>query len=173
MKKHLFIAMAAILCPVMLISCSSSSAKAKITVTEDDAEYLADVINFSHLGEKGNDFIQIVPGTYDVVSKDGLLSTTISLKIVEGKKYPSFKADEFSLYVTDVEDKYIKIENEKVEFKAEEKDAAYRALCNASIGQVIDVTFKYTATNADEINKILESIHSCEVELVIEEPDDY
>ena len=159
-------------CTVILTGCSSSP-KTTITVSEEDAEYLADVINFSHLGEKGNDFIQIVPGTYDVVSKDGLLSTTISLKIVEGKKYPSFKADEFSLYVTDVEDEYIKIENEKVEFKAEEKDAAYRALCNASIGQVIDVTFKYTAANADEINKILESIHSCEVELVIEEPDEY
>ena len=75
--------MAAIFSTAMFISCGSSGTKtnavAHITVSEEDAEYVTEVINLDNLGEKGNDFIQIVPGSYDVVSADGSLSTTIPL----------------------------------------------------------------------------------------------
>lgn len=171
MKKHLIHAMAAIISTAMFISCGPSS-KAKITITEDDAEYSVDVCNLSHLGEKGIDFLQIVPGSYNVVSKDGSLSTTIPLKIVEGKTYPSYSIEEFVLYVTDANEDYIRIDHNKVEFLAVEKENAYRSLCKASIGDVVNVTFKYTPANSKDLEEITALIVSCSIELSIEEPEE-
>lgn len=170
MKKHLIFAMTAIFCTAMLISCSSS--KAKITITEEDAEYSADVFNQTHWGESGNDFFQIVPGTYDVVSKKGSLTTTILLKIVEGKKYPSLIAEEFILNVINADDEVIEMNGNAVDFLAVDKDAKYRALCDASIGDVVTVTFTYTPANSKELEEIAASIVSCQIELSIDEPEE-
>jgi len=163
MKKNLFFAMAAIFCSIVLISCSST--KAKITISEDDAEYLAEVYG-------GDDFIQIVPGVYNVEEKKGSLLTTIPLKIVKGKKYPKYVVEEFSLYVTGDDDKFIKIDDKKVEFRATEKDAAYKALCEASIGDIVNVTFQYTPKNPKDLKEVATSIVSCEIDLSIEEPEE-
>lgn len=177
MKKHLILVVAAIFSAAMFISCGSSGTKtnavAHITVSEDDTEYLTEVINIEHLGEKGIDFIQIVPGTYAVASEESALLTTIPLQIVEGKKYPQYKPYTFSLFVTDAEENYIKANGEKVEFTAIEKDAAYKNLCNASIGEIVNVTFSYTPASPEELQQITAAITSCEIELSVEKPDEY
>lgn len=163
MKKNLFFAMATVFCAILLIGCSSS--KAKITVLEDDAEYLADVYG-------GDDFIQIVPGVYDVEEKMGSLFTTIPLKIVKGKRYPNYVVEEFSLYVTDSNDKQIWVDDKKVEFPAVDKDAAYQKICKASMGDVVMVTFKYTPADSKKLEEIAALITSCNIDLCIEEPDE-
>ena len=163
MKKNLFFAMAAVFCAILLIGCSSS--KAKITVPEDDAEYLADVYG-------GDDFIQIVPGVYDVEEKNGSLFTTIPLQIVKGKRYPNYVVEEFSLYVSDSNDKQIWVDDKKVEFPAVDKDAAYQKICKASMGDVVKVTFKYTPADSKKLEEILALITFCNIDLCIEESDE-
>ena len=163
MKKQFILVMAAIFSATMFISCGSST-KSKITVTEDD-EYLAEVYG-------GDDFIQIVPGVYDVKEKKGSLSTTIPLKILKGKRNPNSLVEEFSLYITDNKDKYIKVDDKKVEFLAIDKDASYKQLCKASIGDVVNVTFKYTPADSKVLKEITPLIASCEIDLSIDEPEE-
>lgn len=155
--------MAAVSCAILLIGCSSTTAK--ITVPEDDVKYLTEVYG-------GDEFIQIVPGVYNVEKKKGSLSATIPLKIVNGKRNPKYIVEEFSLYVTDNNDKYIKVDDKKVEFLAVEKDAAYQKICTASMGDVVNVTFVYTPTDSKKLKEIAALITSCEIELSIEEPDE-
>ena len=140
--------MAAVFCSILFISCSSTTAK--ITIPEEDVEYLTTVYG-------GDDFIEIVPGEYEVEKKKSALVTTIPLKIVKGKRHPNYVAEEFNLYVTGNDDKYIKTNDKEVEFWAVEKDAAYKKLCEASIGDVVPVTFKYSATDSKKINENFEA----------------
>lgn len=163
MKKHLILAMAAVFCSILLISCSSS--KAKITISEDDASYLLEVYG-------GDDFVQIVPGVYDVEEKKGSLSTTIPLKIVKGKKHPEYVVEEFNLYVTGEDEKIIRVDNRKVEFMAVDKDASYKQLSEASEGDIVNVTFQYTQADSKVLKEISPLIVSCEIDLSIEEPEE-
>lgn len=155
--------MAAVSCAILLIGCSSTTAK--ITVPEDDVKYLTEVYG-------GDEFIQIVPGVYNVEKKKGSLSATIPLKIVNGKRNPKYIVEEFCLYVTDNNDKYIKVDDKKVEFLAVDKDATYQKICKASMGDVVNVTFKYTPTDSKVLEEITPLIASCEIDLSIEEPDE-
>ena len=141
---------------------SSCSSKAQITVTEDDAEYLAEVYG-------GDDFIELVPGIYDVVEKKGTISTTIPLKITKGKRLPNCIVEEFILLLTNAEHKYIKIGENKVELSALNQDYVYAEICKAYVGDVVSVTFKYKPVNSKDLKEIMEAIASCEVELSIEE----
>lgn len=141
---------------------SSCSSKAQITVTEDDAEYLAEVYG-------GDDFIELVPGIYDVVEKKGTISTTIPLKITKGKRLPNCIVEEFILLLTNAEHKYIKIGENKVELSALNQDDVYAEICKADVGDVVSVTFQYKPVNSKDLKEIMEAIASCEVELSIEE----
>lgn len=163
MKKNLFLAMAAVFCASLLIGCSSTTAK--ITVPEDDIQYLTEVYG-------GDEFIQIVPGVYNVEKKKGSLSTTIPLKIVKGKRNPKYIVEYFCLYITDSNEKYIKVNDKKVEFPAVDKDDAYQKICKASMGDVVKVTFKYTPTDSKKLKEIAASISSCEIEMSIDEPEE-
>ena len=171
MKKHLILAMAAIFSTAMFFSCGPSP-KAKITITEDDAECLTDVVNLDKFGERNNDFIQMVPGVYDVVLEEGNLCTTIPLKIVEGTKHPTYIVESFILDIYGPDDKYVKINDEKVEFHAIDKQEVYKELCNSTIGDIVKVTFKYIPTNSEEMEEVAKLISSCEITLYIEEPDE-
>ena len=141
---------------------SSCSSKAQITVTEDDAEYLAEVYG-------GDDFIELIPGIYDVVEKKGTISTTIPLKITKGKRLPNCIVEEFILLLTNAEHKYIKIGENKVELSALNQDDVYAEICKADVGDVVSVTFQYKPVNSKDLKEIMEAIASCEVELSIEE----
>lgn len=159
MRKLFIFAVTVALSVGLLSSCSS---KAQITVTEDDAEYLADVYG-------GDDFIELVPGTYDVVEKKGTISTTIPLKVKKGERLTNCVVEEFILLLTNAEDKYIKIGEEKVELSALNKDKVYEELCKVDVGAVVPVTFQHKPANSNDLKEIMEAIASCEVELTIEE----
>ncbi len=159
MRKLFIFAVTVALSVGFLSSCSS---KAQITVTEDDAEYLAEVYG-------GDDFIELVPGTYDVVEKKGTISTTIPLKVKKGERITNCVVEEFILLLTNAEDKYIKIGDKKVELSALNKDKVYEELCKVEVGAVVPVTFQYKPANSKDLKEIMGAIASCEVELTIEE----
>ena len=159
MRKLFIFAVTVVLGLGFLSSCSS---KAQITVNEYDAEYLAEVYG-------GDDFIELVPGTYDVVEKKGAISTTIPLKITKGKRLPNCIVEEFILLLTNAEDKYIKIGENKVELSALNPNEVYAEICKADVGAEVPVTFQYKPVNSKDLKGIMEAIVSCEVELSIEE----
>ena len=164
MKKNLIFAFAAF-CSLSVLLTGCNSQQAKITITEDDAEYLADVYG-------GDDFFELVPGSYNVKAKKGKLFVTVPLKIVKGKRHPNYIVEELILSPTNAEDNYVKTGDKNVEFYACDKEAAYKNLCAASIGDVVNVDFQYTPADKKAMNEILTAIASCEVDLFIEEPDE-
>lgn len=161
--KNLFVVIAAFCSLTLMTGCNSK--QAKITIFEDDAENLVDVIG-------GDDFFEPVPGVYNVNEKKGTLSVTIPVKIKKGKRYPNYIVEELNLYPLDATDSFVRTNDKNVAFLACNKEAAYQSLCAASIGDVVNVDFQYTPTDKKTKNAVLEAIVSCEIDLSIEEPDE-
>ncbi len=161
MKKINLMAIMPIFALIILSGCSSS--KGKITITTDDARHAARV-------RSSNDFFEVVPGTYDVTEKDGVLSTTISLIVSEEFENPDYLVEEFILRPTDAEGEIIEINDDWVEFSAENLYAKYDELSNASIGTVVPVTFKCVIADKGQAKNMLMSIVACEVILDVDKP---
>ena len=152
-------------CSLALLLTACGSKNAQITITEDDAEYVVDVYG-------GKDFMEAVPGIYDVDVTKGKLSVTIPLKIINDKRQPNYIVDELSLYPTDTAGHEIWADGDKVEFQASDKEAAYKKLCAAAVGEVVKVTFQYLPSNKNAANDILDAIVSCNIDLSIDEPEE-
>ena len=163
MKKQCMFVLTMVVCAVLLIACDST--KATISIPEDEVEFVAHVFG-------SDDFLEPVAGMYAVTEQKGSLTTSIPLKIVKGERNPKFILESFVLYVTDSKEHPISAGSDLVEFKAVDPKAAYKSICDASLGDVVKVTFQYTPTNSKEMDEIAKSIVSCVIELNVDEPDE-
>ena len=159
MKKHFILL--AIVFATILAGCSS---KGNITVTTNDVRYIVNVSG-------SNDFFEVLPGTYPVTEKDGVLSTTIEFVIKEKYRNPQYIVDEFSLMPTDKEEERIEINGNYAIFSAENLQEAYRQLATASVGDQVKVSFKYVGADKKQTKEMLKSIVSCRIELDVDEPE--
>lgn len=160
MKKHFILL--AIVFATILAGCSS---KGNITVTTNDVRYIVNVSG-------SNDFFEVLPGTYPVTEKDGVLSTTIEFVIKEKYRNPQYIVDEFSLMPTDKEEDRIEINGNYAIFSAENLQEAYRQLATASVGDQVEVSFKYVGADKKQTKEMLKSIVSCRIELEVDEPEE-
>lgn len=163
MKKQCMFVLTTVVCAVLLVACDST--KATISIPEDDVEYVAHVFG-------SDDFLEPVAGMYAVTEQKGSLTTSIPLKIVKGERNPNFILESFVLYVRDSKEQTISAGSKLVEFQAVDPKAAYKSICDASLGDVVKVTFQYTPTNSKEMDEIAKAIVSCVIELNVDEPDE-
>lgn len=160
MKKYFSLLM--IVAVIILSGCANQG---RILITDDDAEYVVSVLG-------GNDFFEPVAGTYLVTEKGGILSTTISFRISKKFNHPDFVVEDFYLEPYDKNDNCLKINSERVEFKTENKQVAYKKLLQASVGDVLKMKFNYTLADKNQAKELLEAIVSCGVTLDVEEPEE-
>jgi hypothetical protein len=160
MKKYFFLMIVA---TAVLSGCDN---KGKILISEDEAEYVVNVL-------EGNDFFEPVAGTYPVIGKSGVLSTTIAFRVTEKFKYPNYEVTSFYLEPYDKDENCVKQADKCIEFQVEDQQAAFQQLVRASVGDIVNIKFSHKLLDKGQEKKVLETIALCGVTLDVDEPEEH